>query len=571
GWSDRVGAGLDPCGALRVSIPLAPGESRDVVFRLGMGASEDEARELVQRYRQDGAAARELVEVRTQWRDLLGAVQVQSPEPTVDIFANGWLLYQTVASRLWARSGYYQSGGAIGFRDQLQDSMAAQHAAPAIARAQLLICAARQFVEGDVQHWWHPPSGRGVRTACSDDFLWLPLATSRYVLASSDAGVLDESVEYIEARALRPDEESFYDLPRPSGTRGTLYEHCVRALMHSMPRGTHGLPLIGSGDWNDGMNRVGEGGKGESVWLAFFLIHVLREFAPVAAAHGDKAFAARCNEEANRLVTNSEAHAWDGEWYLRAWFDDGTPLGSARNDECRIDAVAQSWAVLSGGAGEERASQAMRSLDTHLVRPDAHLIQLLDPPFDRTAMDPGYIKGYLPGVRENGGQYTHAAVWVTMAFARLGQTEHAWDLARMILPSGHTADAAAVSTYTVEPYVLAADVYAVSPHVGRGGWTWYTGSAGWMYRLLLESLLGVTLVEGRLRIAPCVPARWAGYTVTYRHGAATYVIQLRRAGPGEKASLTLDGASIEGDSIALTDDAHERQILCVYLVRPTEA
>jgi len=571
GWSNRVGAGLDPCGALRVSIPLAPGESRDVVFRLGMGASEDEARELVQRYRQDGAAARELVEVRAQWRDLLGAVQVQSPEPTVDIFANGWLLYQTIASRLWARSGYYQSGGAIGFRDQLQDSMAAQHAAPAIARAQLLICAARQFIEGDVQHWWHPPSGRGVRTACSDDFLWLPLATSRYVMASSDTAVLDESVEYIEARALRPDEESFYDLPRLSGTRGTLYEHCVRALMHSMPRGAHGLPLMGSGDWNDGMNRVGEGGKGESVWLAFFLIHVLREFAPVAAAHGDEAFAARCTEEANRLAANSEAHAWDGEWYLRAWFDDGTPLGSASNDECRIDAVAQSWAVLSGGAGDERAHRAMRSLGAHLVRPDARLIQLLDPPFDRTSMDPGYIKGYLPGVRENGGQYTHAAVWATMAFARLGQTEQAWDLARMILPSGHTANAAAISTYKVEPYVLAADVYAVSPHVGRGGWTWYTGSAGWMYRLLLESLLGVTLVEGRLRIAPCVPARWAGYTVTYRHGAATYVIELRRAGSGETALLTLDGASVDGDSIALADDAHEHQVLCVYLAQGTEA
>jgi len=519
----------------------------------------------VQRYRQDGAAARELADVRARWRDLLGAVQVRSPEPTIDTFANGWLLYQTIASRLWARSGYYQSGGAIGFRDQLQDSMAAQHGAPAIARAQLLICAARQFVEGDVQHWWHPPTGRGVRTACSDDFLWLPLATSRYVQASGDRAVLDESVEYIEARALRPDEESFYDLPRLSGVRGTLYEHCVRALTHSMPRGRHGLPLMGSGDWNDGMNRVGEGGKGESVWLAFFLIHVLREFVPVAAGHGDDAFAARCDDEADRLVANIEAHAWDGDWYLRAWFDDGTPLGSALNDECRIDAVAQSWAVLSGGASGERARQAMRSLDARLVRPDARVIQLLDPPFDRTAMDPGYIKGYLPGVRENGGQYTHAAVWATMAFAHLGQTEHAWDLARMILPSGHTADPVAVDTYKVEPYVLAGDVYAVSPHVGRGGWTWYTGSAGWMYRLLIESLLGFSLVEGRLRIAPRVPARWQGYAVTYRHGASTYAIELRRAGPGDAASLTLDGAVVEGDSIPLADDGGEHRVECVYL------
>ncbi|WP_338039730.1 GH36-type glycosyl hydrolase domain-containing protein [Luteibacter yeojuensis] len=564
GWSNRVGAGLDPCGALRVNIHLAPGESREIVFQLGMGASESEARDLVQRYRQDGAAARELAEVRTQWRKLLGAVQVRSPEPVVDTFANGWLLYQTIASRIWARSGYYQSGGAIGFRDQLQDSMAALHAAPAIARAQLLTCAARQFIEGDVQHWWHPPSGRGVRTTCSDDLLWLPLATSRYVRASGDTAVLEEAVEYIESRALRSGEESFYDLPRLSGTRETLYEHCVRALMHSMPRGAHGLPLIGGGDWNDGMNRVGEGGKGESVWLAFFLMHVLREFAPVAAEHGDGAFAARCDEEANRLAENVDAHAWDGDWYLRAWFDDGTPLGAAGNDECRIDSVAQSWAVLSGGADASRARHAMRSVDAHLVRRDAGLIQLLDPPFDRTAMDPGYIKGYLPGVRENGGQYTHAAVWVTMAFARLGLTEHAWDLARMILPSAHTTDSASVATYKVEPYVLAADVYAVYPHVGRGGWTWYTGSAGWMYRLLLESLFGISLVAGRLRIVPCVPKAWAGYSVRYRYRTSIYAIELRRADPGEPASLTLDGEPVEGNSIPLSDDDLDHRVACVY-------
>ncbi|NID05648.1 cyclic beta 1-2 glucan synthetase [Luteibacter jiangsuensis] len=568
GWSNRVGAGLDPCGALRVSVRLAPGESRDLVFRLGMGDSEAEARELVQRYRQDGAAARELAEVRARWSELLGAVQVRSPEPAVDVFANGWLLYQTIASRIWARSGYYQSGGAIGFRDQLQDSMAMLHADPTVARAQLLTCAGRQFIEGDVQHWWHPPSGRGVRTTCSDDFLWLPLAASRYARATADTMVLDEAIEYIEMRALRPGEESVYDLPRVSGTRETLYEHCVRALEHAMSRGTHGLPLIGGGDWNDGMNRIGEGGKGESVWLAFFLMHVLREFAPLAAGRGDAVFAAHCDEEANRLAANVEAHAWDGEWYLRAWFDDGTPLGSAANDECRIDAVAQSWSVLSGGAPDGRAREAMRSVDAHLVRPDAGLIQLLDPPFDKTAMDPGYIKGYLPGVRENGGQYTHAAVWVAMAFARLGQTEHAWDLARMILPSSHTADAASMATYKVEPYVLAADVYAVEPHVGRGGWTWYTGSAGWMYRLLIESLFGISLVDGRLSIVPCVPAAWDGYSVTYRHGSSTYDIELRRAHPDEAVSLTLDGEAVEGNSVQMTDDSAVHQVLCVYCVAP---
>lgn len=563
GWNNHVGAGLDACGTLRVGVSLAPGESRDVVFRLGMGNDEPQARELVQRYRQDGIAARELSDVRRRWSELLGTVQVRTPEAAVDTFANGWLLYQTIASRILARSGYYQSGGAIGFRDQLQDSMATQHAAPDIARAQLLLCSSRQFVEGDVQHWWHPPSGRGVRTACSDDYLWLPLATARYVEAGGDGGVLDETIEYIESRALRPGEESVYDLPHASGLKETLYAHCVRALRHSMPRGRHGLPLMGSGDWNDGMNKVGEGGSGESVWLAFFLIHVLREFAPLAGRRGDDTFALSCTEEATRLAEAIEAHAWDGDWYLRAWFDDGRPLGSAGNDECRIDTVAQSWAVLSAGATEERARRAMRSVDIHLVRREAGLIQLLDPPFDRSAMDPGYIKGYLPGVRENGGQYTHAAVWAAMAFARLGEHDRAWELAKMILPSSHAGDAESMDVYKVEPYVMAADVYAVAPHVGRGGWTWYTGSAGWMYRLLIESLLGIRLVEGRLRITPCVPMSWEGYTVRYRHGTSTYVIALRRATAGETPCVDVDGKPAGGD-IRLVDDGREHRIDCVY-------
>jgi cellobiose phosphorylase len=564
GWSNRIGAGLDPCGVLRVDVLLEPGESREVVIRLGMGGNEAEARGLVQRFRQDGSAAKVLTAVRAHWRDLLGVVQARTPEPAMDTMANGWLLYQTIASRLFARSGYYQSGGAIGFRDQLQDSMATQHAAPAMARAQLLLCAAHQFVEGDVLHWWHPPIERGVRTGCSDDYLWLPLATSRYVHASMDAAVLDESIEYLEGRPLRPGEESYYDLPRPSGIRASLYEHCVRAIEHSMPRGSNGLPLMGSGDWNDGMNKVGEGGKGESVWLGFFLVHVLREFSVTARSRGDAIFADRCTAEVAKLSIALEAHAWDGEWYRRAWFDDGTPLGSASNDECRIDAIAQSWSVLSDVAGDERRTQAMASLDNHLVQDDVKLIRLLDPPFDHSVMDPGYIKGYVPGVRENGGQYTHAAVWAAMAFAHMGNHDRAWELARMINPASHTGDADAVQRYKIEPYVLAADVYSVAPHVGRGGWSWYTGSAGWMYRLLIESLLGLSLQEGRLRIRPCVPSSWAGYSLRYVFGGSTYSIDLRPARERESTGILLDGASIDGDSLPLQDDEREHKVHVVY-------
>ena len=563
-WSNRVGAGLDPCGVMRIAVSLAPGESRQVVFRLGMGANEVEARALVQRFRSNGMAVKALEDVRRHWRDLLGAVQVSTPDPDMDTLTNGWLLYQVIASRLWARSGYYQSGGAIGFRDQLQDSMATQHAAPAMARAQLLTCAAHQFVEGDVLHWWHPPTERGVRTGCSDDYLWLPLATARYVQASGDTGVLDEVVEYIEGRPLRAREESYYDLPRPSGTRGSLYDHCVRALTHAKPRGRHGLPLMGTGDWNDGMNKVGEGGEGESVWLGFFLAYVLRQFAITARAHGDASLAERCQDEAAALATALEEHAWDGEWYRRAWFDDGTLLGSATDDECRIDAIAQSWSVISGVVGEERRAIAMASLDRHLVDEQAGLIRLLDPPFDRTAMDPGYIKGYLPGVRENGGQYTHAAVWTAMAFAGMGRPERAWELASMIHPASHTGDDEAVSRYKLEPYVLAADVYSVDPHIGRGGWSWYTGSAGWMYRLVVESLLGISRHGGHLRIAPCVPSSWRAFGVRYRHGASTYVIALQPAGDGAPVRIVLDGAAMDGDTVPLVDDGIEHRVQVVY-------
>jgi cyclic beta-1,2-glucan synthetase len=558
--SGRLGPGLDPCAALQLTVALDDGQQRDVIFRLGLGSNAADASALVQRFRRSGAAAEALEKVRAHWARVLGAVQIRTPEPALDVLTNGWLIYQTIACRFWARSGYYQSGGAFGFRDQLQDSMAMLHAAPELARQQLLLCAAHQFPEGDVQHWWHPPLDRGVRTACSDDYLWLPLATSRYVLALADTGVLDETIGYIEGRPLHQGEESYYDLPQLSGLRETLYRHCVRAIEHSLPRGVHGLPLIGSGDWNDGMNRVGEHGRGESVWLGFFSCEVLTRFAEVARLHADEAFAQRCEGEVATLRTALELHGWDGAWYRRAYFDDGTPLGASGNVECRIDSIAQSWSVLSGAASPARQQQAMTALDQYLVRRDAGLVQLLDPPFDRSPLDPGYIKGYVPGVRENGGQYTHAAIWATMAFAKLGDSARAWELLRMINPVTHGSNAAEMDVYKVEPYVVSADVYAVEPHVGRGGWSWYTGSAGWMYRLIVESLLGLRLEAGHLRFAPVLPTDWDGFTMSYRHRDTQYQIEVHQIAAGSARTLRLDGALLPDDRVLLVDDGQEHRI-----------
>jgi len=559
--SGRLGPGFDPCAALQSKVALEDGAERQLIFRLGLGRDAADAAALVQRFRGAGSAASALEQVRAHWARVLGAVQVRTPEPALDVLANGWLLYQTIACRIWARSGYYQSGGAFGFRDQLQDSMATVHAAPELSRAQLLLCAAHQFPEGDVQHWWHPPQDRGVRTTCSDDYLWLPLAASRYVLATGDRAVLDVPVPYIEGRALHAGEESWYDLPQPSGVFEPLYRHCVRAIERSFTlRGERGLPLIGGGDWNDGMNRVGERGRGESVWLGFFSCEVLQRFAEVARGRDDATFAQRCEEEVGKLRDALEQHAWDGAWYRRAWFDDGTPLGAAGNLECRIDSIAQSWSVLSGIGAPARQRQAMESLDQHLVRRDAGLVQLLNPPFDQAPMDPGYIKGYVPGVRENGGQYTHAAIWATMAFAELGDSARAWELLRMINPVNHGLDAAQMDVYKVEPYVVSADVYAVAPHVGRGGWSWYTGSAGWMYRLIVESLLGLRLEAGTLRFAPVLPAEWEGFTLDYRHRDTLYRIELRQRDAGTSPAVRLDGELRADDRIPLLDDGVEHHV-----------
>jgi cellobiose phosphorylase len=512
------------------------------------------------RFRVPAEARSALDQVGRHWNRVAGALRVETPDPSINVLANGWLLYQTVASRFWARSGYYQPGGAFGFRDQLQDAMAIVYSEPGLVREHLLRCAGHQFPEGDVQHWWHPPSNRGVRTHCSDDFLWLPFAVCRYIRVTGDSAVLDEAVHFIGGRLVRPGEDSYYDLPEHSEKSASLYEHCTQAILRALQFGEHGLPLMGSGDWNDGMNLVGIHGKGESVWLACFLYDVLTKFAGLARTRGDTAFADRCLHEATRLQENVETHGWDGEWYRRAFFDDGTPLGSATSEECQIDSIAQSWSVLSGIGNPDRARRAMRSLDNRLVRRDEAIIQLLDPPFDKSRMDPGYIKGYVPGVRENGGQYTHAAIWAAMAFAEQGDSRKTWELLSMINPINHGQSAESVAKYKVEPYVVAADVYSVAPLTGRGGWTWYTGSAGWMYRLIVESLLGIRLEGDRLHFVPCIPAEWQSYEIEYRFHQTLYRVRISRSEPGISGiSVTLDGNPQSDSFLHLTDDAREHR------------
>lgn len=532
---------------------------------MGAGENAAEAITLVQRYRGVGAARVELEQVWRFWNDKLGVLYAETPDNAMNVLMNGWLPYQVLSCRLLGRSGFYQSGGAYGFRDQLQDCVALLHEIPDIARQHLLRCAERQFLEGDVQHWWHPPAGRGVRTRCSDDYLWLPYAVATYVAFTGDTGVLDEQIPYLTGRALNENEESYYDLPGRSDQSGSLYEHCTRAILNGLKFGVRGLPLMGSGDWNDGMNRVGVLGLGESVWLGFFLHDVLVQFSMLAKRHGDEVFAVRCQTVAASLAEQIEKEAWDGQWYRRAYFDNGDSLGSAQNAECRIDSLPQSWATLSNVGTPERRLQALDALWEQLVSQELQIIKVLTPPFDHSTLEPGYIKGYPPGVRENGGQYTHGAVWAAKALALAGRSEQAMTAISMLNPINHALDSLAVERYKTEPYAIAADVYSYPPHAGRGGWTWYSGSAAWYYRLLHETILGLEREADTLRINPRVPVAWTHFKLHYRYYQTFYHLLYTQV-PTHLGlvQLTLDGEHLQDGILALVNDRQEHTVEIVF-------
>ena len=572
GLSGAIGATIDPCCALQASVTIEPGESRDIVMLLGAAEGEGAVREIIARHRPVAAANTAVDANMKSWQHRLDTIKIKTPEPTFDLMVNRWSLYQALSCRMWARSALYQSSGAFGFRDQLQDSMAFVYADPDVAREHIVRAASRQFVEGDVQHWWHPQSGRGVRTRFSDDLVWLPYVIDHYVNVTCDRGIFDVEVPYLAMRALNPDEHEVYELPSVSDQVGTIYDHCLRALRRASTSGAHGLPLIGSGDWNDGMNRVGIEGKGESVWLAWFLIATLRKLAAHAERRGDSQVRDELLAKADGYAEAVEQSAWDGEWYRRAYFDDGSPLGSRTSDECKIDSIAQSWSVISGAGRPDRARQAMQSLNRYLVRDDARLIMLLTPPFDKTTHDPGYIQGYLPGVRENGAQYTHAALWAVMATALQGDGNRAFELFQMVNPITHTDNPQSVDVYKVEPYVVAADVYTAKGHLGRGGWTWYTGSANWMYGTALEAILGFQPQGEKLFIKPCIPDKWKEFTIEYRFRSSTYEITVENADGVQcgNVELTVDGRTVQ-DAIDLIDDGRHHRVTASLRSSPSAA
>ena len=546
----RTGPDLDPCAAFQCTLTIAAGATVEVALLLGEAESDTQARALIAAYDHLPVIGIALDEVRHFWRDMLGSVQIETPSPALDLIMNGWLTYQNLACRVWGRSAYYQSGGAFGFRDQLQDSVALLYHDANLTRAQILLHASHQFVEGDVMHWWHPPTSKGIRTRFSDDLLWLPYITAIYVARTGDTGILDVAAPFVTGPEVPDGEDELFMTPVDSGSAGIVYEHCCRSIDRSLTAGVHGIPLMGSGDWNDGMNRVGREGRGESVWLGFFLYTILNDFIPVVEARGDSERLARYRKYRDQLGVALNDAGWDGGWYRRAYYDDGTPLGTASADECRIDAIAQAWSVLSGVATAARAELALDAMEANLVSEEEKLIRLLTPAFDKTSHDPGYIKGYLPGVRENGGQYTHGVLWGVQALAEVGRTERVAKLLEMLSPIAHGRTPEEVGVYRVEPYVIAADVYGVAPHVGRGGWSWYTGSAGCMYRNALESMLGFTMVGGqRLTLRPCIPTDWPGFRIWMRlpDGRTRYEIAVTRAVVGVGVTrVHVDGVEARG-------------------------
>lgn len=537
--SNTVGSGYDPCISMNCKFNLQPEEERYLTIIFGEDESIEKINEVINKFSKLKAVDDELSLVKNSWSNILGKIKVKTPDKTMDILLNGWLMYQVISCRLWAKTAFYQCGGAVGFRDQLQDSMAALYLNSEICKKQIIYSASRQYVEGDVQHWWHPIINSGIRTRFSDDLLWMPFVTADYIKNTGDYSILDEKQPYLKDKPLEEGEDERYNIISDTEDADTIYNHCIRAIGRSLKFGTHGLPLMGSGDWNDGMNTVGNGGKGESVWLGWFLYTILDRFTEICKIKNDEETAIRYSQTKEILKKNIEKYGWDGNWYRRAYFDDGTPLGSAENEECRIDSLAQSWSLISGAGKPSRTKEAMESLETNLIKYDKGMVLLLTPPFYNSSLEPGYIKGYVPGVRENGGQYTHGAVWVIVAYCKMGMGNKAWKIFNMINPINHTKSHLECEVYKTEPYVMTADIYDKEPHEGRGGWSWYTGAAGWMYRTGVEEILGLKFEGGRgFKISPCIPEEWNEYSITYEHGGSVYNIDVKR---GAKKGVYLNG------------------------------
>ncbi|SNS17499.1 Cellobiose phosphorylase [Anaerovirgula multivorans] len=561
--SNRAGAGYDPCVVLQVTVELKNNEEKELAFLFGQTQSLEEINRLIHTYRVTDNSKKALKEVQDYWLHLVDTIQVKTPDLSMDLMLNQWLLYQTIACRIWARSAFYQSGGAYGYRDQLQDAMNMVYPLAEATRQQILLHCAHQFVEGDVQHWWHPGAGdKGIRTRFSDDLLWLPFAVVEYTHNTGDYSILEEEVKFLEEEPLKENEDERYGIPKISQEKASVYEHCIRAIERGLKFGENGIPLMGSGDWNDGMNTVGNKGKGESVWLGWFLHSILNRFAVLCDRMQEEDRGKRYVDYAKQIAEVIERNAWDGGWYIRAFYDDGSPLGSSQNTECKIDSLAQSWSIISKGGREDRRKKGMEAVEQYLVKRDEGMILLFTPPFDKSDQNPGYIKGYVPGVRENGGQYTHAATWVIKAFAMAGDGDKAWELFNMINPINHTRTPLECATYKLEPYVMAADVYAVSPHTGRGGWSWYTGVSGWMYKVGVEDILGLKKNGDKLVIDPCIPKDWKEYTMKYRYMDTYYYIRVKNPNGvnTQVKELRLDGKPMLGEYIPLIDDKKDHKV-----------